>query len=481
MFGQMPILEALQRHVQVARGNLHVPGHRQGAVLPAAFATWMGHAAKLDLTELPGLDNLMAPEECILESEKLAASHYGSDRCFYTVNGSSAGIMAALVTVLQPGDTVLFVNPFHLSAWNGLVHSGADALCLPFHYSDEGRQSAPDAVEVREKLRQHHNIKAVFLTSPTYQGDTADVAAIANAVHDFGLPLIVDEAHGAHFGLVPEFPLHSIALGADIVVQSTHKMLPALTQTAWIHIQGNRVSRRRFAAVLNSFQTSSPSYLLLASLDAAQAWLRSEGRAAAERTVWRLRKYGLLEEPAGGWTGLEVKPVTRDGLKHWIPADREGSRLLQDMLAKHGIFVEYADGTGVLSVLGLDIEERVLSEYTRIVHDWHLKRDFLPQSRRDKRHQGIADLNALAAAAPRTFAIRPRDADRNHGRLVLLERSVGTVSAAPIVPYPPGVPLVYPGQELSQAAVEVLSRWFASGEKIQGISASGEIEVMAES
>lgn len=473
---ETPICNALLRHVQGARGPLHVPGHQMGSVLPDQLNTWFGQAAKFDLTELPGLDNLAQPEECILQSEELAAKHYGSAQCLYSVNGSSAGVMAALLATAKNDATVLFLNPFHISAWYGLIHSGSTPLLLPTRFTETWRQSAIDLRLVDRMLTAHPEISAVYVTSPTYQGDCADVAQIAALVHSRGLPLIVDEAHGAHFGLIPEFPQSSVKAGADIVVQSVHKMLPGLTQTAWVHSQGGLVDANRLADALRSLQTSSPSYLLLASMDAVQYWLRSEGPVAARTTLQKLDHVGLYHR--------SPTQALRDPLKHWVPAARpEHARTLNAMLQSHGLYTEYSDDTGVLSILGLQIRTRVLAEYVHILAEWQLWVD--QQAAKDDGEEASESSRAgdweqisRVLEGSTDFRVLPRDSVQLQQVRVPLAQAVHCTAASPVIPYPPGIPVLYPGQRLQEETVDVLRMWFDTGRKVQGIYADGTISVL---
>ena len=467
---EMPICQALFNHVAKARGPLHVPGHQQGRTLPARLDLWLGQAAKLDLTELPGLDNLAQPEGCILQSQELAAKAYGSEMCLYSVNGSSAGIMAAILATTTPDTTVLFANPFHISAWHGLVHSGANALRAGAKYNADGRQGTVNLAALTSALDKHPEIGVVYVTSPTYLGDVSDIAAISDQVHRRGLLLIVDEAHGAHFGLHPCLPQNSVQAGADIVIHSVHKMLPGLTQTAWIHSQGNRVDRARLAASLRSLQSTSPSYLLLASLDAAQFWLRSEGPAAAERTLQRLQRAGLWSRPGKG------EPTQGDMLKHWVCAPTwEAARELAHRLTTRGLYPEYVDTTGVLSILGLDISDSTLTQYADIVNQWKLDRDASPPG-----HTLPVTASRLAVSTEMEgFAMRPRDTLLSKRAIVPLAQGEGRVLGEPLVPYPPGVPVLYPGQVLTAEWIGNMEAWHSQGREIHGIDRRGNVTVLA--
>ncbi|MCL6515131.1 MAG: aminotransferase class I/II-fold pyridoxal phosphate-dependent enzyme [Alicyclobacillus sp.] len=469
---EMPILAALVRHVRRARYPLHVPGHKQGRVMPRALLEWLGPAAALDLTELPGLDNFHAPQECIAASQALAAKAYGSDACLYSVNGSTAALMAAIAAA-APGGSVLLPGPFHLSVWRGLVLADATPVFTAVRWDPERLTCLPPAAEdVARALEAHRGVSAVLVTSPTYQGAIADVCALAKVVHRRGVPLIVDEAHGAHLGLHPALPPHSVSAGADVVVHSVHKLLPGLTQTAWVHVTGPRVEVHQLARVLRFLHTTSPSYLLLASLDAAQAWLRSEGPRAAETALGALQVLNDLpgrRPPAG---------VYWDPLKHWVPTgDETISRNLAGALAAQGMFVEYADPLGVLSVFGLGLSRRIADLYAETMRTACATIGRLPVE-----VSGVAAdaakvlLNGLSEAR---LEVRPRASWQMCVEQVPLAEAVGRLCGTLVTPYPPGVAVLLPGQRLEHWHVEALEALGAAGASVHGV-AQGRISVLTE-
>jgi arginine decarboxylase len=491
----MPILAALTRHVRKSRYPLHVPGHKQGRALPGSLLQWLGAAAALDLTELPGLDNFHEPEGCIARSQELAAAAYGSDQCWYSVNGSTACVMAALAAA-APGGRVLFLNPFHLSAWRGLVLADAEPVLVPVRWDAQQLTCLPPgAADVEAVLAQHPDVTAVFLTSPTYQGAVAPVAEIAQAVHQHGLPLIVDEAHGAHLGLHPALPPHSVAAGADLVVHSVHKLLPGLTQTAWLHRRGDRVPAGRIARMLRFLHSTSPSYLLLASLDAVQAWLRSEGPAAAARALEAL---AVLDElPGRGPATADFARGTMwDPFKHWLPTGSTvRSRAVADRLARHGLFVEYADALGVLSVFGLFAPPRMVALYVEQVREaiaaFSAEAPEAGEStaaacapawaggRASQEVQADAIRALLEGLAQARLLLRPRQADKQPAERVPLALSAGRVSGEMVTPYPPGVPVLLPGQLIEPWHVEAIEALAAGGASVHGL-ADGQITVLRE-
>lgn len=448
------------------------------------LSQWLGAAAGIDLTELPGLDNLHHPSGCIAASQELAAAHYGSDKCLFSVNGASAGVMAAIAGCVRPGDQVLFLNPFHVSAWHGLVFADAQPLLPEVWFGQRAeRYSPPDIETVKNVLtahRQNPRLAAVYITSPTYRGQAAPISDIAQLVHELRVPLIVDEAHGAHFGLHSDLPAHSVQQGADVVIHSVHKTLPGLTQTGWVHCSGDFVAQERVENALHHLQSTSPSYLLLASLDAAQAWLRIEGRDAALRAL-------EVVEPLHPTHAQAVKSPQWDRLRHWVATSGYlDSQQLQQQFAANGYFVEYADASGVLSIFGFNATPLVVSGYLDVLTTWQRGRevpgvaiDRLPDLAQRPDSAALATSGQVVA-----FERSPRAVNAAEHCWLPIAQCVGRIAAVPVAPYPPGVPVVWPGQRLDRdlvAQVQWLADLTNQGAEVQGIRADGCIAVIADS
>lgn len=462
-----PILNALIRHVSEGQKPLHVPGHQQGQLLPAAFSAFAGPIPKLDLTELPGLDNLHAPESCILDSSQLTAQLYGAERTWYSVNGSSAGVMAAIASMSGPGQKVLFLNPFHQSAWRGLVLSDALPMLMPPMINEDSHGfDFPSIEQVAKWIQQHPDVRTAFLTSPTYHGNVAPVADYAKLLHEHGIGLIVDEAHGAHLGMHPSLPPNSVQAGADVVVQSVHKMLPGLTQTAWVHAQGARVDLDTLSHWMRFLQSTSPSYVLMASIDAVQDWLRNEAEEAMDRSLPILQAQRETLRAL-----LQGSASVSDPFKLWIPTKAlEDSASLVQALAKRRLVPEYSDRFGVLCIYRLNVSRDEVGRVTETVIDWG--------SRVSKGGQGPTFARWRNGLEAPVFRLPPRAAEFAQKEWVTLEHCAGRMNGQLITPYPPGVPVVFPGQTITEPVQTLLQSALAWGVPVHGLRADGRIQVI---
>ena len=284
---EIPLLDTLTILVNQANTPFYFPGHKRGQGISAKLADFWGKSVfKADLPELPELDNLFAPEGVIKKAQELASEAFGAEKTWFLVNGSTCGIIAAILATCATGDKIILPRNIHQSAIAGLILSGAIPVFINPEYDpgvDLPYSITPEAVKIA--LKQHPDAKALILVYPTYHGVCGDIKAIAEIVHQHHIPLLVDEAHGAHFHFHPDLPTSALAAGADLSVQSTHKVLGAMTQASMLHIQGKRIDPQRISKALQLLQSTSPSYLLLASLDAARQQMALYGKQLMTRTL----------------------------------------------------------------------------------------------------------------------------------------------------------------------------------------------------
>ena len=307
-----PILSALKASGSRPHAPFYAPGHKLGKGAAASLRDLMGlEALKMDLPELPELDNLFAPAGVIHASQDLAAEAFGADHTYFLANGSTCGIEAAILATCGPGDKIIVPRNAHRSVIAGLVLAGAMPVFVEPEYSPElGLALGISSDAIATALRHHPESRAVLLVSPTYHGICSDLTTIADRVHAHNIPLLVDEAHGAHFAFHPHLPETALNQGADLVVQSTHKVLGALSQASMLHTQGNRINSSRLQAALQLTQSTSPSYLLLASLDAARQQMATAGQQFLAKTLELSREMRSGLSPLTPVTAISPEDVS---------------------------------------------------------------------------------------------------------------------------------------------------------------------------
>ena len=282
-----PYFDVLLDYVDSGVIPFHTPGHMQGKGMDRALRDFLGeNVLAIDLTQIRGLDDLLQPAEAIAEAQALAAEAYGAEHSFFLINGSTSGNQIMMMAALNPGEKMALPRNSHKSAMGGLIMSGVEPVWMQPEVDDALHMDHTVTPQtVRHTLDRHPDIKAVYIVSPTYYGVAADVEGIAAVVHERNLPLLVDEAWGPHFHFHPALPIDAIEAGADLCINSTHKMLGSMSQTAMLHVQGKRIKLDRLKGVVKLFLSTSPNLVLIASLDVARKQMALEGAALLTRTI----------------------------------------------------------------------------------------------------------------------------------------------------------------------------------------------------
>ncbi|MED0675167.1 aminotransferase class I/II-fold pyridoxal phosphate-dependent enzyme [Aneurinibacillus thermoaerophilus] len=470
-----PLYAALCAYERNRHISLHVPGHKDGNVFDKEADNHFYSILKIDATEVSGLDDLHHPAEVIAEAQEMAADAFGAAETFFLIGGSTAGNLAAALTLCAPGDTILVQRNAHKSIFNGLLLAGARPVFItPYTEPDTQVATGISATHVKVALKKYPSAKAVWITNPNYYGMGQNVAEIAEACHQAGIPLIVDEAHGAHFSQALNVPDSALKAGADLVVQSTHKMLPAMTMASMLHIQGTRIPREKLKRVLSMIQSSSPSYPLMASLDVARRYLVTKGRKQLVATVEKLEQARLdltrKLEYLFIWSEIDGKTVyTRDPLK-WVLTSRHfnvtGYQLLE-WLEEMGIVAEMADLRNVVLVFPIHNEVTQIEKVINAVLQLEKKLANMPGERRTRNRTNAFFTRPGRLVEP---SISLQEAFHFHKKRVPLEQAIGWCSAEMVIPYPPGVPLLVPGEKITEEHVNIIQEIKWAGGYFQGTS-----------
>ncbi|MBU6228489.1 MAG: aminotransferase class I/II-fold pyridoxal phosphate-dependent enzyme [Cyanobacteria bacterium REEB459] len=467
---QTPLLTAIQAVSQRPHAAFYTPGHKGGQGASDTLKGLLGSAAlRADLTELPELDNLFAPEGVIEAAQELAAAAFGAEQTWFLANGSSSGLEAAILATCNPGDKIIVPRNAHRSVVSGLILAGARPVYVQPQYSPElGLAGGLEPGAIARALEGHPDSRAVLVVSPTYHGFCSDLQAIATLVHQHGLPLLVDEAHGPHFGFHPGLPQSALSQGADLVVQSTHKVLSALTQAAMVHCQGPRLNRDRLRAALQMTQSTSPSYLLLASLDAARHQIATVGEGLLGQTLGLALEMGRQIDAIPGFRVLKKAEI----LATQIGTDLDPTRLTLDV---SGLGLSASEADDYLhQSLGVTVELAQGSYLTLIVSLGNNSRDG---------HNCVRACRILAQtysrspqpAKPWPLASRedggsftlpslsPRQAFFSQAATLPTQLALGRLSADTIALYPPGIPTLVVGEVITPEAIAHLAALQAAG------------------
>lgn len=476
-----PIVDALMSHVRSGIYPMHVPGHKQGRGSDSVAAAVVSqYLYKIDLTEIPGLDDLHEPSGCIKEAESGAASLFGADRSFLLVNGATVGVLAAILATCTGRSKLAISRAVHKSVIAGAALSGTELVLMDTLVSP--RYLIPlgvDVSAVERCLSEQADIAAVLVTNPSYYGICQDLPAIAATCHRQGAALIVDEAHGGHLSFCDELPASGLEAGADIVIQSAHKTLGSVTQTALMHVRGSRVDCDRIAASLRMLQTSSPSYILMASLDSVLHRLAAEGKrlvASAVANSFDVRR-ALAGSPVSMVSQADVSPMFSIDPTRLTISGAECGVLgpdLEKQLQVRGFQVEFSDLLSVVAVITYSDAAPDLALFCEAVDDSLRCAPSGSHSGSEIRER-VYPLVVRAADEAANLALTVREAVMSPHRHLCLGQSIGRIAAECVCPYPPGVPLLFPGQAITSSVVDLVSEFMEAGVRLHGIrSDSGE-------
>ena len=463
--------------------GFHMPGHKRNLDMLKSTVPY-----KIDITEIEGFDDLHHAEGILKEAQIRAARIYHADETHFLINGSTVGILSAIAGVTKKGDTILVARNCHKSVYHAIYMNELNPVYLYPEFNHCAQLNTEVSVDdVREALDKYPSIRAVVIVSPTYDGVVSDVEAIAEAVHEKGIPLIVDEAHGAHFGFHPYFPQNANTRGADIVIHSLHKTLPALTQTALLHINGSLASRKGVRDYLRMLQSSSPSYVLMSSIDSCIDMLENRRKELfdpyvkmLEKMRGRLRQLKRLEL-------VETENFDRSkiviSVRH---ADMSSKRLYRILLDEYHLQMEMVAGTYILAMTSIGDTEDGMERLARALEEIDAQAD-----ERMRSGNCLEETPALIGASlPRLEVVYNSSVMENmldeaaisaalgsEVRRLPWKESVGHISTEYAYLYPPGSPLIVPGERVSQEAADML-QWYRNLRfAIEGLKEDQYIEV----
>jgi arginine/lysine/ornithine decarboxylase len=470
-----PLFDAMVGLAESRKVSFHTPGHKSGKGISTRFRKFVGTKIfSIDLTTLDEVDSLQKPRGVIKEAQELAARAYGADRSYFLVNGTTGGNQAMILAACNPGDKVLIARNAHKSVLAGLILSGAQ----PVFYSprvDARLQIMLNVTfeESKAAIDAHPECKVLFLTSPNYYGICADLERIVPYAHEKGVVVLVDEAHGPHLKFHPDLPASALEAGADLCVQSTHKIIGGMTQASMLHARAARVNLSMVSNVLRFVQTTSPSYILMASLDLARMQMATEGEKLLDKAIrlaqdarmrinkipglFCLGKDNIASSLFGQMGDLDVTKLTITVTDLGL----SGYQVSQILNIKYHIQVEMADPFHILVIVSIGDRQDDLRRLVDALRD--IAKEY-----------GTRSGPSLLASEPlpafgHDAVMTPREAFFADQDYIPLDSAVGAVSSEIVTVYPPGIPVLVPGEIITAEAVTYLKRMLVLGGTVDGL------------
>ncbi|QHT60405.1 aminotransferase class I/II-fold pyridoxal phosphate-dependent enzyme [Paenibacillus lycopersici] len=463
-----PLFTALREHAAKDPVQFHIPGHKKGMGSDPEFREFIGdNALSIDLINIAPLDDLHQPTGVIEEAQKLAADAFGADYTFFSVQGTSGAIMTMILSVCSPGDKIIVPRNVHKSIMSAIIFAGARPIFIsPARDANLGIDHGITTRSVQRALDRHHDAKAVLVINPTYYGICADLKEIVDLVHSYDIPVLVDEAHGVLIHFHEKLPMSAMQAGADMAATSVHKLGGSMTQSSVLNVRSERINQKRVQTIISMLTTTSTSYILLASLDTSRRNLAIHGHDIAEKAI-DLAKYaraeinkmpGLYcigEEILGTEATYDYDPTKLTiHVRHLGITGYETENWLRD---HYNIEVELSDMYNILALVTPgDTEDSISKLLTAL-------RDLAEQ------HQ-VNEANELVVKIPEIphLSLTPRDAFYADTEVVPFKESAGRIIAEFIYVYPPGIPILLPGEVISQTNIDYIVDHVEVGLPVKG-------------
>lgn len=473
---------------------MHMPGAKRNSELIGRYMDDMPAPYDIDITEIDGFDNMHNADGMIKKAFEKTAALYGADESLFLVNGSTAGNMAAICGVTDKGDSIIVARNCHISVYNAIILNELDANYVYPQYDNEygyykgiSLREIKDAVEKNESIGK--DIKAVVITSPTYEGNVSDIKNIAAYLHEHNIPLIVDEAHGAHFKFSCEFPQTAVEQGADIVINSVHKTLPSLTQTAVMHINYGYVNVSKVKRYWNIYQSTSPSYILMGSIDRCMSIIEKDGEYLFENYISKLK---ILRNKLGQLKNIKL--IDSDDISKIVIGCDNAKKLYDILLNEYGIQLEMSSLKYAIAMTSIfdsaeyyDRFYNALCEIDRRYNANNINNSANNNQNYAERYNIFNNTSSIKKAdikvniadfkneALMSIAKALNEGDKNgYDKIMMNDSSLyGRISAKMVYVYPPGIPILCPGEIISENVVNIISKAIDNGLEVVGLELDG--------
>ncbi len=461
-----PLFDTVLAHAKKRMVSFHTPGHKNGKSIEQRFRNFVGrNIFYMDVTVFGEVDSLHDPTHCIKQAQKLAAKAYDADKAFFLINGSTVGNQAMILTACNTFDEIILPRNTHKSIVGGIILAGATPRYIqPVIDRNNNIVYNVSPEQVEDAIQRYPKAKAVIITNPTYHGISTNLAGIAEVVHKYDKILLVDEAHGPHFKFSPRLPISAIDAGADMCVQSTHKILSGMSQGSLLLIKGKRVDPMRVKRIVSVLQTTSPSYIILGSIDLARMQMATKGEAILDklidmcdegrRQINRIEHIACLRQE-DLLPGFQLDPTKitvmlgQSGLSGY-----DVSRLFNE---KYNLQVDYEDLYNIIAISGVGTTKKDIHQLVFALQDICAK---------------YAKQKVIKPLPPLSFAtemvINPMQALEMGMKRVPINKAVGMISAHILSPYPPGIPVLIPGERITREVCDYLQELVKMGIRVSG-------------
>lgn len=463
-----PLFSALKAHAGRNPKQYHIPGHKKGSGMNPEFREFMGdNALSIDLINIAPLDDLHRPAGVIKQAQALAAEAFGADYTFFSVQGTSGAIMTMILAVCAPGEKIIVPRNVHKSIMSAIIFAGARPIFVsPVMDEKLGIAHGITTHSVRRALEKHPDAKAVVVINPTYFGVSTNLKEIVDLVHSYDIPVLVDEAHGVHIHFHDKLPLSAMQAGADMAATSVHKLGGSLTQSSVLNVRKGRVSPERVQSIISMLTTTSTSYLLLASLDCARKELALHGREMAERTI---RLAGQARDAINQIPGLYCfgeDMLGREAVHSFDPSKLTihirklgitGYEAENWLREQYQIEVELSDMYNILCIISAGDTPETIHTLIQALTE-------LSRINMNKKH---GDVIVKVPEIPH-LSLSPRDAFYAETEIIPFAESANRIIAEFIFVYPPGIPILLPGEVISQDNIDYILEHIDVGLPVQG-------------
>ncbi|GAA0176648.1 aminotransferase class I/II-fold pyridoxal phosphate-dependent enzyme [Clostridium sediminicola] len=462
-----PLFTALKNHSSKQTVQFDVPGHKQGKGIPELTDYFGNRMLRGDINSMHGMDNLLNPQGIIREAEELAAELFNSDAAFFIVNGTTSAVQTMILASCQQGDSIIIPRNAHKSVINALIICGAIPIYVqPIASQKLGLTLGVTEIDYIETIKNHPEAKAVLIINPTYYGFVCDIEKVVKVAHESGMLALADEAHGTHFYFHEELPKGAISVGADMAALSLHKTGGSLTQSSILLLNERRLKRNYIKTIVNLTQTTSASYLLMSSLDVARKQLAVNGREMYQQVISLTEKARESIKKMDGYI-----PISRENIEELLMFDYDitklvvnvkflditGIRLSEILAEKYDIYAEFGDADNILFIVGIGTTDDNINKL--IIALSEIKENHCVYKKQANFRPWCKSQQILS----------PREAFYSPQKKIKFKDSIGRISGEFVMFYPPGIPILAPGELISEESYNYIRLLLEENATITGI------------